>query len=121
MTFRSVATVLTDRCRLDGRGLDALLSENTRLAKMKVNTGRLKVVDLVSREGRWGWDGACLETVLGIAHDPLKSGPNLYEYCDGRPTIGTDPTGLQVMVPTFQFYGLTGQEAWALTGALGRV
>ncbi len=70
MTFRSVATVLTDRCRLDGRGLDALLSENTRLAKRKLETGRLKVVDLVSREGRWGWDGACLETVSAIAHDP---------------------------------------------------
>ncbi len=72
MTFRSVATVLTDRCRLDGRGLDALLSENTRLAKMKVNTGRLKVLGLVSREGRWGWDGACLETVSAIAHDPVQ-------------------------------------------------
>ncbi len=94
MTFRSVATVLTDRCRLDGRGLDALLSENTRLAKRKLETGRLKVVDLVSREGRWGWDGACLETVSAIAHDPIAADINLYRYCRDNPANATDPSGL---------------------------
>ncbi len=94
MTFRTPATVLTDRCRLDGRGLDALLSENTRLAKRKLETGLLKVLGLVSREGRWGWDGACLETVSGIAHDPINADINLYRYCGDNPAIYVDPTGL---------------------------
>ncbi len=111
MTFRTPATVLTDRCRLDGRGLDALLSENTRLAKRIVNTGRLKVVDLVSREGRWGWDGACLETVSGIAHDPIGTagGMNLYAYVDENPATLTDPRGLAPGAPGL--FAVTGDAA----------
>ena len=97
-TFRRPDTVLTDRCRLDGRGIDALLSENTRLAKTKLNTGLLKVLGLVSLEGRWGWDGACLETVSAIAHDPIsyKGGVNLYGYAGCSPVNNNDPSGLRL-------------------------
>ncbi len=73
--------------------MDALLSENTRPAKRIVNTGLLKVLGLVSREGRWGWDGACLETVSAIAHDPIAADINVYRYCTNNPVDTADPNG----------------------------
>ena len=40
----------------------------------------------VSRERRWGSDGACLEGVSAFSHDPIgyRGGINLYEYVEMR-------------------------------------
>ena len=47
-------------------------------------------------EGRWGWDGACLESVLAFSHDPIGTdgGMNLYEYVGDSPTDKVDSSGL---------------------------
>lgn len=49
----------------------------------------------VSRERRWGSDGACLEGVSAFSHDPIgyDGGINLYEYVGDDPLMRTDPTG----------------------------
>jgi RHS repeat-associated protein len=35
-----------------------------------------------------------------LSRDPAPTDSNLYQYCGGRPTAGTDPTGLSMIGPT---------------------
>jgi hypothetical protein len=84
-----------DRSHIGGT---AFLGENPRPAKTSLDTGILKVAGHVSREGHWGWDGASLEYVPGIAQDPMglaAGDENLYRYCANEPTDATDPSGLK--------------------------
>jgi len=77
-------------------GRTPFLGENPRPAKMFLDTGIEQVAGHVSPEGHWGWDGACLESVSAIAHDPLgyKAGDfNLYRYCGNEPLNRVDPNG----------------------------
>jgi hypothetical protein len=70
------------------------LAENTRPARRFPVATRTRVLDLVSQDRRWGWDGACLETASGVSHDPIAADLNLYRYCGNRPADVTDPSGL---------------------------
>ncbi len=49
----------------------AFLGENPRLEKMFPHIGVLRVLGHVSREGQWGWDGACLEWPSDSSDDPI--------------------------------------------------
>ncbi len=60
------------------------------------HTRLLRVLGHVSRDGQWGWDGACLEWPSDSSDDPkgYKAGDaNLYRYCGNRPVIHVDPSG----------------------------
>jgi hypothetical protein len=62
-------------------------------------SGQAGVAQL-STSTRWGWDGACLESVSAFSHDPIGyvgGDMNLYEYCGDWPIGGTDPSGESVM------------------------
>ncbi len=90
-TFRTPVSIVNEHVCLDG-----CVGGRSRLAKMKLEQWLLKVLVPVSRDGRWGWDGACLESVSGSCVDPIsyKGGMNLYEYVRDDPTNATDPSGL---------------------------
>ena len=68
------------------------------LGKKFLEPGRRRVASDVSREGRWGWDGASLEHVSGFSDDPIgyRGGMNLYEYVGDAPSLYTDPAGYGV-------------------------
>jgi hypothetical protein len=73
-----------------------IVGGNPRPAKMLLESRIERVFCGASREGHWGWDGASLENVSAIAHDPLDyraNGFNLYEYVGDSPTNYTDPSG----------------------------
>ena len=79
-----------------GAAAPAFLGENPRLEKMFPHTRLLRVLGHVSRDGQWGWDGACLEWPSDASDDPkgYKAGDaNLYRYCGNRPVIHVDPSG----------------------------
>ena len=62
------------------------------------HTRLLRVLGHVSRDGQWGWDGACLEWPSDSSDDPSgydAGDPNLYRYCGDKPTGAVDPTGLE--------------------------
>ena len=87
---------------------------------MFLDTGIEQVAGHLSREGRWGWDGACLETVSAIAHDPIgyKGGVNLYEYVGDSALTRTDPNGLWFMTVYDNGNGqVCGYSVWLLTGS----
>ncbi len=90
MTFRTPVSIVNEHVCLDG-----CVGGRSRLAKMKLEQWLLKVLVPVSRDGRWGWDGACLESVSGSCVDPIsyRGGVNLYEYVGDGPTNATDPLG----------------------------
>ena len=81
-------------------GGTAFLGENPRRAKTIPYTSILRVAGHVSREGHWGWDGASLEYVPGIAQDPAQADENTYRYCFNSPLTFVDPTGLMLWWPT---------------------
>jgi len=82
--------------RVSAPATTAFLGRNPRPAKMFLDTSIEQVAGHTSREGHWGWDGACLETVSAIAHDPIGywGGMNLYAYCGDSPLVYVDPAGL---------------------------
>ena len=95
----------------------AFLGENPRLEKMFPHIGVLRVLGHVSREGRWGWDGACLEWPSDSSDDPIASTTNLYCYCGDEPTNWTDPSGLAAAAAVHGTFNITilanGTEATA--------
>jgi hypothetical protein len=78
------------------RAIAAKLGRNSRLGLFCSTSGRLTVEGPLSREERWGSDGASLESVSAFSHDPIgyRGGRNLYEYCGDGPVNRTDPLGL---------------------------
>ena len=103
--------IVGERLGFDGKRLDTGIEQvqaaparagfvggNPRPAKMLLESRIERVFCGASREGHWGWDGACLETVSAIAHDPISyrgKDFNLYRYVGNSPIRRTDPTGLQ--------------------------
>ncbi len=100
--------VAGERLGFDGKRLDmgieqvqaapapaGFVGENPRPAKMFLESSIERVFCGASREGHWGWDGASLETVSAIAHDPVQADINLYRYVANNPLINTDPLGLK--------------------------
>ncbi len=84
-------------------GRTPFLGENPRPAKMFLDTGIEQVAGHASRARRWGWDGACLETVSAIAHDPIGykgKDFNLYRYCKDDPATLVDPLGTKCRIAT---------------------
>ena len=70
---------------------------NSRRGELFLDACMLQVEGHVSRERRWGWDGACLEWTVASSNDPIsyRGGMNLYEYVGDSPLTRTDPTGLE--------------------------
>lgn len=60
---------------------------------MFLDTGIEQVAGHIIRERHWGWDGACLESVSAIAHDPLEADQNLYRYWNVAGAAGGGAAG----------------------------
>ena len=81
------------------------LGGNSRRGDFILDACMLQVEGHVSREVRWGWDGASLGSVSDILVDPIgyRGGINLYWYVGNRPIGLVDPHGL---------FGLDPVSAW---------
>jgi hypothetical protein len=83
-------------CRQTRRTIAAEFAGNSRRDDFLSTSGSPLVGGLLSRERRWGWDGASLESASVVADDPIGYDSrdfNLYRYVSNKPTTLVDPLG----------------------------
>jgi hypothetical protein len=102
--FRAIIQAMTGTCSTPGAktavltGRTAFLGAGPRPEKGFLETSFELVAGRTSREERWGWDGASVESVSAFSHDPIgfaAGDVNLYRYVGNMPTMATDFTGTQ--------------------------